>query len=68
MSTKPNQTIIPVTGALAHGVTSPPPGHIYWPVVRTSDGVEVDRCADFNTAVARAVAFESLANQQGRPK
>jgi len=60
--------IIPVTGISAHGVSPPPASHVYWPVVRTIDGVEVERCADFNTAVARAKYHEALSIQQGRPK
>ena len=62
---KPNQTILPA--ASTHGVTPPPANHVYWPVVRLADGVEVDRCADYATAVARAKVLAAQAIQLGLP-
>ena len=62
---KPNQTILPA--ASTHGVTSPPANHVYWPVVRLADGIEVDRCADYPTAVARAKVLAAQALQLGLP-
>jgi hypothetical protein len=67
MTTVVNKTIIPVAGVATHAVSPPPPNHIYWPVVRANDGVEVDRCPDFNTAVARAKVLAAQAAQLGLP-
>lgn len=54
--------------AATHGVTSPPANHVYWPVVRLADGVEVDRCADYATAIARAKVIAAQHIQLGLPK
>lgn len=59
------KTVLPVTAS--HGVTSPPVNHTYWPVVRASDGVEIERCPDYVTAVARAKVHAQLAKQLGLP-
>lgn len=61
-----NKTILPTTPT--HGVTSPPPNHTYWPVVRVSDGYEVERCPDYATAMARAKVHAALAVSLGLPK
>jgi hypothetical protein len=60
------KTILPVTAT--HGVSPPPPNHIYWPVVRSADGYEVERCADYATAVARAKVHAQLAVTLNLPK
>ncbi len=65
MTAKVNQTIVPA--AQSHGVTAPPTNHSYWPVVRLSDGVEVDRVADYATAVARAKEISAQHARLGLP-
>ncbi len=60
------KTILPVT--TTHGVSSPPPNHTYWPVVRANDGYEVERCPDYATAVARAKVHAQLAVNLNLPK
>jgi len=65
MSQPVNKTILPVNNT--HGVTAPPAGHAHWAVVRANDGVEIERVADYATAVARAKVLAALALKLGLP-
>ncbi len=61
---------VKVSGSATHAVIPPSAngaGHIHWGVVRANDGVELERCADYATAVARAQVLSAQAIKLGLP-